>query len=124
MNGTTHELYTDGLRAAMERQLVVDAELSGLLDDLFRPGTQVGSASIAAAVRGELANPGTLVGGRSHIQKAGDYVRALKDWPKRNPTAGSGHRDAADNVIRNMQMRWLADDRRRFSRSADPECRS
>lgn len=87
----------------MARPYVSSPGLSGLLDDLYRPGAQVGSGSTAAAVRLELANPGALVGGRSHIQKAEDYIRALDDWLARNPTASPGDRAAAENVIKDMQ---------------------
>ena len=38
-NRAAHEAYTDRLRAAMERPHVVNSELSGLMDDLYRPGS-------------------------------------------------------------------------------------
>jgi hypothetical protein len=101
-NRAAHQAYTDGLRAAMERPHVVNSELSGLMDDLYRPGAKVGSGSTAAAVRHELAT-GAQVGGRSHVQKAGDYARALEDWVRRNPTASPGDRSAAENVARDLR---------------------
>ena len=86
----------------MERPHTANSELSGLMDDLYRPGAKVGSGSTAAAVREELAT-GAQVGGRSHVQKAGDYARALDDWLRRNPTASPGDRAAAENVARDLR---------------------
>jgi RHS repeat-associated protein len=102
-NRAAFEAYKDGLRAAMARPSVTDDGLSRLLDTLYRPGATVGSGSTAAAVREELANPGLLVGGKSHIQKAEDSILALQSWLQRNPTAQSGDRAAAENVIRDME---------------------
>ncbi len=101
-NRAAFEDYTDSLRAAMERPYVRDQELSRLLDYLYRPGATVGSGSTAAAVRAELANPGTLVGGRSHIQKAEDAIRSLSRWLRVHPEAVLGDRAAAENVIRDL----------------------
>jgi hypothetical protein len=101
-NRATHELYKDILRAAMERPHVVDSELSSLMDELYRPGAQVGSGSTAAAVRAEAAT-GASVGGKLHAQKAADYSRALERWLAKNPTASPGDRAAAENVLREMQ---------------------
>jgi hypothetical protein len=86
----------------MERPHVQDPALSGLLDDLYRPGAQVGSGTTAAAVRQEAATGGR-VGGKTHAVKAQEYVRGLQDWLKNNPKAPPGDRAAAENVIRDMQ---------------------
>jgi len=101
-NRALHERFVDGLRVAMERPHVQDEALSGLLDDLYRPGATVGSGSTAAAVRHEAAT-GTKIRGRSHTQKAENYSAALQDWLNRNPSAPPGDRAAAENVLRDMQ---------------------
>jgi hypothetical protein len=96
------EAYKDSLRAAMEKPPVVDSELAGLMEDLYRPGATVGSGSTAAAVREEAAK-GVRVGGRLHAEKAQNYITALKRWLAKNPTSGPGDRAAAENVIRDME---------------------
>ena len=101
-NRAEHELLKDGLRASMQKPFTRDPALTGLMDDLYRPGAQVGSGSTAAAVRQELAT-GIPVGGvTGHVQKAENYVRALEKWLRDNPTATPGDRAAAENVIRDL----------------------
>jgi RHS repeat-associated protein len=101
-NRILHEQYLNGLRAAMERPHVQNAALSRIMDDLYRPGSAVGSGSTAAAVRHEAAT-GRPVGGRFHTQKAQDSVIRLQRWLSRNPTASHGDRAAAENVLRDLQ---------------------
>jgi RHS repeat-associated protein len=101
-NAALAALYRDLLRAQMQRPHVVDQALSRMLDELYRTGATVGSGSTAAAVRVELAT-GIRVGGRSHLQKARDYIAALQRWLSNNPTARPGDRAAAENVLRDLQ---------------------
>ncbi|MBH5403175.1 RHS repeat protein, partial [Bradyrhizobium sp. CNPSo 4010] len=101
-NRAAHELYKDGLRAAMSKPAVSDPELARLLDQLYRPNATVGSGSTAAAIREELKT-GQAVGGAFHSQKAGDSIRALERWLSNNLTARPGDRAAAENVIRDMR---------------------
>ncbi|MFI8384436.1 DUF637 domain-containing protein [Pseudomonas sp. NPDC079086] len=100
-NRTSHEMYKDGLRAAMEKPVVSDKKLASLIDPLYRPNATVGSGSTAAAIRQELAT-GQPVGGAFHSQKATDSIVALQKWLDRNSTAAPGDRAAAENVIRDM----------------------
>jgi hypothetical protein len=101
-NAANFARYKDELRAAMSKPYARDPDLVGYLDELYRPGAQVGSGSTAAAVRHELAT-GAAVGGRTHSQKARDMIVALQRWLKKNPNCSLGDRAAAENVIRDMQ---------------------
>ena len=97
-----HEDYKDELRAKMEKPDVKDSELKNIMDDLYRPNAKIGSGSTADAVRYEAAT-GQNVGGKLHLEKAKNYVKALESWLKRNPTASSADRAAAENVLRDLQ---------------------
>ncbi len=100
-NRATHEILKDDLRIAMEKPVVSDPSLSIIVDKLYRPDATVGSGSTAAAVREELAT-GQPVGGAFHSQKARDSIITLQKWLDNNPTARSGDRAAAENIIRDM----------------------
>lgn len=97
-----HEDYKDELRAKMEKPDVKDSELKNIMDDLYRPNAKIGSGSNADVVRYE-APTGQNVGGKLHLEKAKNYVKALESWLKRNPTASSADRAAAENVLRDLQ---------------------
>jgi hypothetical protein len=86
----------------MQKPAVKDAKLAGMMDDLYRADAKIGSGSTADAVRHELAT-GEKVGGRTHSQKAQDYINGLQDWLKNNPKASPGDRAAAENVIKDLQ---------------------
>jgi hypothetical protein len=101
-NRATFELYKDSLISKMEKPTVSDPTLSGLLDDLYRPGGKIGSGSTADAVRYERAT-GQPVGNVFHTQKANDYSAALQKWLDKNPKAPAVDRAAAENVIRDLQ---------------------
>ncbi|NLX96619.1 MAG: hypothetical protein GXY83_10620 [Rhodopirellula sp.] len=101
-NAAQFERYKDALRAGMQKPHATNPQLAKYLDELYRPGAKIGSGSTAAAVREELAK-GVSVGGRTHSQKAADYIRALQKWLRENPTTRPGDRAAAENVIRDMQ---------------------
>jgi hypothetical protein len=88
----------DDFAAGLARPTVGDPKLNQLMDELYRPGATTGSGSTADAVRYELQT-GLQVGGRSHIQKAGDMARALENWLGRNPDALTTDRAAAQSVI-------------------------
>lgn len=47
------------------------------INDLYRPGAQIGSGSTADALRYELQT-GNIVGGRSHLEKAMNYSKGLQ----------------------------------------------
>jgi len=97
-NRATHEAYKNYLRQAMQKPLVKDASLQKLFNNLYRDNARIGSGSTAAAIRHELSTGG-IVGGRTHIQKGVDYVKALDRWLRNNPNASPGDRAAAENVI-------------------------
>nr|WP_082212066.1 hypothetical protein [Gilliamella apicola] len=97
-----HENYKDDLRAKMEKPNVKDPELKNIMDDLYRPNAKIGSGSTADAVRYETAT-GQNVGGKLYLEKAKNYVKALESWLKRNPTAASADRAAAENVMKDLK---------------------
>lgn len=97
-----HENYKDELRAQMEKPDVKDPHLKEITDKLYRPNAQIGNGSTADAVRHEAAT-GQQVGGRLHLQKAQDTVKELQTWLRRNPTASSGDRAAAENMLKDLQ---------------------
>jgi RHS repeat-associated protein len=101
-NAAMYQRYKDSLRAAMEKPATADAELTRLMNTLYRPGARIGSGSTAAAVRHTRAT-GELVGGSDHVQKARDSIRALQDWLAKNSGAGAADRAAAENVISDLQ---------------------
>jgi filamentous hemagglutinin len=92
----------DDLVGGLARPSVSDPKLNQLLDEIYRPGAQIGSGSTADAVRYELQT-GLQVGGRSHIQKADDMSRALENWMRRNPDALATDHAAAQSVIDDMR---------------------
>ncbi|WP_222431479.1 hypothetical protein, partial [Xanthomonas vasicola] len=98
-------LYRKDLLASMSKPIVTDPELSSLIDDLYRDGAKIGSGSTADAVRYEMRT-GEMVGGRSHSQKAQDYIRALQRWGNENdgnPNVSSIDKDYARKVIEDMK---------------------
>jgi hypothetical protein len=101
-NRALHEAYKNELRAAMDKPAVTDPALSSIVDKLYRPNATVGSGSTAAAVRQELAT-GQSVGGAFHSQKASESIVKLQRWLNQNPTASSGDRAAAENLIIDMK---------------------
>ena len=101
-NVAEFEQYKDALRGEMSAPSVLDPELKGLVDDLYKPGATVGSGSTAAAVREE-ARTGLPVGGRWHAAKAQQYIKALEDWLQKHPIAASGDRAAAENIVKDMK---------------------
>ncbi len=100
-NRASFEKYKDALRTSMQKPHVSDNELSELVDWLYRPNASIGSGSTADAIRFELST-GKAVGGAFHGQKAQDGIVALQRWLSKNPTAPSGDRAAAENIIRDM----------------------
>ncbi|HEV2695901.1 MAG TPA: RHS repeat-associated core domain-containing protein, partial [Verrucomicrobiae bacterium] len=102
VNRASFEAYKNSLRAQMERPTVNDPKLNSLLDGLYRPNAEIGSGSTAAAVRQELVT-GQPVGEAFHSQKAEESIVSLQRWLDSNPTAAATDRDAAQNVITDMQ---------------------
>jgi hypothetical protein len=100
-NATKHENYKKELRRQMEKPHVKDPELKKLVDRQYREGAKVGSGSTADAIRHEKAT-GEMVGGKTHTQKGENDLVALKKWLKNNPTADSGDRAAAENIIKDL----------------------
>lgn len=77
---------------------VSDPKLQNMVNDLYRPDAKIGNGSTADAIRYEKAT-GCQVGGRSHIQKGWDYVRALQNWLRRNPNASPSDRQVAQDML-------------------------
>ena len=102
VNAAAHQRYVAELRAAMEKPHVSDQKLGGLMNELYRPGANVGSGSTAAAVREELRT-GQPVKGFWHSQKAENTIVSLERWLRNNPQATPGDRAAAENVILDMR---------------------
>lgn len=101
-NRAQHEKLKDQYRRQMEKPKVKDPKLQKKMDELYRKDAKIGNGSTADAVRYEKAT-GKPVGGKWHTQKAQDSIVNLKKWLKNNPTASSGDRAAAQNVVRDLQ---------------------
>jgi hypothetical protein len=74
--------------------------LKNIVRDLFKGAKSknpIGTGSTADAVREELRT-GNPVGGRYHSQKAQEYINALDNWLKRNPTASHFDRLVAQSL--------------------------
>ncbi len=68
---------------------VASSKLQNIINDLYKGTTnpgRVGTGTTADAVRYELRT-GKQVYGRSHVQKAEDYLSGLENWLKVNPDA-------------------------------------
>lgn len=80
---------------------VADNKLGNIVSDLFK-GTKnpnrVGSGTTADAIRRELATQ-TPTAGRMHIQKGHQYVRALRNWLRKNPEASPQDRQVAQELL-------------------------
>ena len=100
-NPIDYQNYKDSLRKMMSKPDVTNPDLKGLMDELYRPGAAIGSGSTAAAVRHEMAT-GQQVGGRTHTEKAQNYIKALGKWLKNNTDASGGDKSAAENVMQDM----------------------
>ncbi len=85
----------------MAEPYVVDPNLKRLVNFNYRPNASIGSGSTAAAIRHELLT-GEKVFAKSHFQKGKDIVTSLEKWLKNNPTARSGDRAAAENIIKDL----------------------
>jgi hypothetical protein len=63
---------------------------------------RVGSGTTADAIRGELRT-GQPTGGRMHLQKGRESVRALENWLRRNPNASSADRGVARQLLDDLR---------------------
>ncbi|MDP2192976.1 MAG: DUF637 domain-containing protein [Alphaproteobacteria bacterium] len=100
-NRFLHENQKIIYRRDMQRPYARDPKLRENLEELHRDSGIVGSGSTAAALREEIRT-GTKVGGKDHYQKAEDGITYLKKWLTNNPTAYSGDRAAAENVLKDL----------------------
>lgn len=92
------------IRPAAQRPTVEHARLNRILDALYHGAnspTRVGDGTTADAVRWERAS-GELVGGKPHLQKGIENIRALKRWLRQNPHASPHDRGAAQNELANL----------------------
>ena len=101
-SSAAHARHQQALRAAMEKPVTIDPVLTRFMDQLYRPGAQVGSGSTAAAVRYERITGGR-VGGVSHTQKARDAVVFLERWLATRHNADPRDRAAVENVLYDLQ---------------------
>jgi hypothetical protein len=87
---------------------VQDPKLQNIVNQLYRPGAQIGNGSTADAIRYEKAT-GCPVGGRWHTQKGWDYVRALQRWLQQNPNASASDRQAAQDILDDLldALNWV-----------------
>jgi hypothetical protein len=89
------------LLAGVLRPKVSDAKLQNLISDRYkgegRPG-QIGTGSTADAIRNE-STTGRPTKGVLHSQKGAEYIRALTNWLRRNPTAAPKDIEAAQTVL-------------------------
>ena len=86
------------------RPTVENPRLDRILDALYR-GTngphRTGDGTTADAIRWERVSGG-MVGGKQHIQKGVENVRALKRWLRQNPHASTHDRGVAQNELDNL----------------------
>lgn len=80
---------------------MVDPELYKIVEYAYKPYARIGSGSTAAAIRHELAT-GEKVCEKLHSKKGGDLIIGLERWLKTHPTARSGDRAAAENIIKDL----------------------
>ena len=86
------------------RPTVTDPKLRNLVDDLYKGAhthNPLGTGSTADAIRHELQT-GTPVGGKFHIQKGREYVRALEKWLDKHPHAAQDDRNAAQAILQDL----------------------
>lgn len=93
--------YLRLLRRQMEKPHAADLRLQKILNETYRENATIGSGSTAAAIRRELET-GLPVKGKMHFHKGRDKIRELQNWLRSNPSASSGDRAAAENVIKDM----------------------
>ena len=89
----------------MEKPKVHDQELKELVDELYKPGSEVGSGSTADALRHEKLT-GELVGGKDHLQKSLDRVNQLEKWIRNheNTTRISAQdKQTAKNLLKDLR---------------------
>ena len=96
------ERYLTLLRSQMEKPYVLDPDLKGLVNEVYRDGSKVGSGSSAAAVREENAF-GRRVGGKLHTIKSRELLGRFQKWLQTHPKASPGDRAAAENMIEDMR---------------------
>ncbi|MEO7161541.1 MAG: type IV secretion protein Rhs, partial [Bdellovibrionia bacterium] len=106
-NRALHEKFLEQLRRKMGKPNIGDSEQSAklrrMLDQLYKPNARIGSGSTADAIRHERLFVGEKVGGKEHIKKGNDFLRGLKDWLEKNPTAPNGDKAAAENIIKDLE---------------------
>ncbi len=101
-NMAAFEEYKISLRAQMEKPHAIDLQLQKLLDLNFRQNANIGNGSTATAIRYELST-GNSVGGRFHSQKGRELIKSFETWLRKNPTATTGDRAAAENIIKDLK---------------------
>jgi hypothetical protein len=102
MNCVEFQEFLRELRRDMAAPAVSDADLSKLVNKLYRTDATEGSGSTAAAIRYELKT-GERVGGKFHSQKGNELLGKLEDWLLAHPTASAGDRAAAENLIKDLK---------------------
>ena len=100
-NRTLHESYKANLRQNMEKPTVQHPKLQNMVDDLYKPNAKIGSGSTADAIREEAAT-GNQVGGKYHFEKGQNLRKGLQYWLEDNPTAASGDRAVAENLLQDI----------------------
>jgi len=91
--------------AAAKAPSVVDSKLGNIVHDLYKGAgnpTRVGSGTTADAIRHELAT-GAKTAGRGHVTKGKEYAKALQNWLRRNPDAAGSDRQAAQDMLADLQ---------------------
>jgi RHS repeat-associated protein len=80
---------------------VTDPDLQNLVNDLYKPGAQVGTGSTADAIRWTLQT-GQLVGGTDHQAKGLQYISALVNWLAAHPDASEGDKEVAQMIANDL----------------------
>ncbi|MFC5137000.1 WXG100 family type VII secretion target [Actinomycetospora rhizophila] len=92
------------IRPSAQRPTVKNARLNRIVDALYHGAnspTRIGDGTTADAIRWERAS-GATVGGKMHIQKGIDNIRAIKRWLRQNPHASPQDRGVAQNELANL----------------------
>jgi uncharacterized protein RhaS with RHS repeats len=87
---------------------VANPKLANIVRDLYKgakTAKPIGTGSTADAIRNELAT-GLATGGKFHLQKGAEYIRAIDSWLSKNTSASFYDRLVA-NSIRNDLLNAL-----------------
>ena len=80
---------------------VENSKLKNAINEIYRPGANVGDGGLADAVRHEIST-GDLVGGKSHLQKARERVTNLENIIKKQELS-NGDLEIANALLNDLK---------------------